>query len=638
MVPQIGYATENEKSNALEQAILGVKTQIQIPEALSEFEYSENNEKYYLSWEALEGKQSLSVTCEADGDILRYNYYDGLDYSGLASISYEEAKSSAEDFLKQVAKDYASSLKLKEISTPNQDDTYTFNYEWIHEGIKVFNQEVEVNVSKQTGQVVYFSGISYDVDTKFEDTLPKLSLEEAEKAYIEKIGLDLAYSCYTDAEDKEKSYLAYEVANYRREGIRADTGEVIKGINSGGIQYDKGVTEADTADTMTLANGLSEAEQKEVDQRKEFIAQEVIKVQAEAFFPILKEMQIMDTQLSQSNGQYIRRIFFEGKEEENARLVVNAVTGEILSYYYSEGARNSIMIEVNQDGSVGWNAEKANAFVKKIVPDLFESLELHDTIADDNLLKGQNFYYQRKVNDIPVMGDSIRISYDLELKQVTSYEKNWSEASFKKPTSILTKEQVVKQVGLELVYMLEENGEYALAYNHPIASKHLDAFSGKEVNYRGEVIEKEETTGFYTDIKGHPYEKIITSLYDSGIYLDTKKLVPDAPITKGEMLDLIEQLHLDLPEEMSKEGLEQVLTKEEGIYYLVGSTAYSKLAQSYEIFNNPYKDEDIDETLKGYIAIAYGLGWLPQQENLNPKEPLTKAEAMVYLYNVLINE
>ena len=41
------------------------------------------------------------------------------------------------------------------------------------------------------------------------------------------------------------------------------------------------------------------------------------------------------------------------------------------------------------------------------------------------------------------------------------------------------------------------------------------------------------------------------------------------------------------------------------------------------------------ESLKGYIAVAYGLGWIKESEYFNPQESLTKAEAMAYIYHAL---
>lgn len=184
--------------------------------------------------------------------------------------------------------------------------------------------------------------------------------------------------------------------------------------------------------------------------------------------------------------------------------------------------------------------------------------------------------------------------------------------------------------------MKSGENQYTLAYNHQKASMCLDAFTAQEVDYRGQVVEKEENIGFYQDIKGHPYETIITSLYHSGIYLETKQLKPNAIITKKELLELLNQMdNMENESIDNKQELGQTLTKEQGIYYLVERSMYGKLASRQDIFNYPYQDEDVDEKLKGYIAVAYGLDWLPKQDRLNPKAGLTKAEAMLYIYNVM---
>ena len=43
----------------------------------------------------------------------------------------------------------------------------------------------------------------------------------------------------------------------------------------------------------------------------------------------------------------------------------------------------------------------------------------------------------------------------------------------------------------------------------------------------------------------------------------------------------------------------------------------------------------MSESRKGAIAIFYGLGLLDKEEYFRPKETLTKAEAMVYLYRLI---
>lgn len=643
MVPQVSLGSEVKQSETLADVITKAKEQIPIPAALSEFDYRENEEIYYLYWNNPEGGQSVEIECEADGDILNYNYDDGRSYSsysGIATITYDKAQQEVEAFLKQVAPRYINELRLKEPSKPNKGPNYRFSYEVVHEGIRLFRQEVEVYVSKQTGEVVRFSGISYDEEVQFDQSKPKLSLEEAERAYLKEIGLDLSYYIYTDEAQNKQSYLAYQMSNYDYTGISAQTGKTVDAYSDSERLYDKGA-ESNTAAITESAeedNGLTVEEQKEVDTRKDFIDPIFIQKKMAEFFPLLSKMEITSNTISQYHEVYTRRIEFEDKEGASATLKVNAMTGEILNYnYYEEDGTTTLAVK-GQDKNIGWTNEKASSFLKKIEPEYFKSVKLQSSDEGDTEYTSQSYVFQRMVNDIPVSGNRITLSYHLAFDEVVGYYKNWSNATFKKPDDILTKEEAVKNIGLELVYMQVAKNQYALVYNHEEGSMRLDAFTGQEVDYRGQVIQKEEPVGFYKDIKGHPDEKIITSLYHSGIYLETNQLKPNDIITTGELLELLGKMNGFTTEDIeSQEVNHQPLTREQGIYYLVEGSDYSRLAKVPEIFKYPYQDEEVDKNLKGYVAIAYGLGWLPKQETLKPKEGLTKAEAMRYIYNIMQN-
>lgn len=635
MTPQVSFAMEGKQSDLLADIIIKAKAQIPVSADLTEFDYRETEEGYYLYWHDVEGSQRVEMECELDGDILSYYYNHNQPYSGIATVAYDKAQQIAASFLQKAASDYVGNLRLKEATYPNKRPYYIFEYEALHEGIKLFQQEVEVWVNKQTGEVIRFSGISYDENTKFDSSKPSLSLEEAEKAYLKEIGIDLKYFTYKDEMSKQQSYLAYQMSNYDYKGISAQTGKVIEGYIRTSDLYDMGA-ETTSVDSTALENGLSMEEQKEVETRKTFVAPDILKKKATAFFPLLANMEITSNIISQYNEGYKRQIRLEDQEGNSASLKVDAVTGEILSYSYSEKKGKITIAIKTENNTPGWTDEKAISFLEKINPEQFQSVIL-DTSYEGSKKNVQSYVFQRMANDIPVNGNQITLKYHTGLNQVTGYYKSWSDTTFKEPKRIKTQEEVIKNIGLELVYMQVAKNQYALVYNHQQGSMRLDAFSGEEVNYRGEVIEKEENIGPYIDIKGHPYEKIITSMYHSGIYLETNQFKPNEVITKKELFELISKMNGLNQGTIHNEAItDEKLSKEQGIYYLVDCSSYRKLAKNYELFYYPYQDEEVEETLKGYIAIAYGLGWLPKKEMLQPKEGLTKAEVMVYLYNMML--
>ena len=224
--------------------------------------------------------------------------------------------------------------------------------------------------------------------------------------------------------------------------------------------------------------------------------------------------------------------------------------------------------------------------------------------------------------------------------------------SFKSPEGMMSKENAVKNIGLELVYMETDQGVYRLAYTTRESYMFLDAFTGKEVDYSGKVME-EEAQKFYTDLKGHPKEVLIKKLFDSGIYLKGEKLKPDMPVSEEDFLNLLCQViqgyELDENENVSewykeitgKATIEkkQTLTRENAVYYMINATTYKKIAGVSELYVYPFDDKQYDEALKGYISLAYGLKLIQKDEEglFRPEDRLTRAEALEMMYYLLLS-
>lgn len=647
MIPQAGFASEPVKSNALSQVITQTKSQIEIPTELSEFQYTEHDQGYDLNWHDTEGEAFLEVSCTDKGAILRYAYNDNKKVQKGQNISYDEAQKKAEAFLKKVAKAYEGELVLQPQIRLDLGDSYDLIYDRVHEGIKVFDEEVEVQVEKRTGKILYFAGIDYDAADQYDASKPTLTLKQAREVYLKEIGLWKSYRLYQDKPGEVKNFLVYQVNNREEKGIRALDGKVVKPYASGRNQVSYATAEtAELKDSEMDAGGLSPAEQKAVQERKDFIEAEKVKEQAAMYFPALKNMKIKASSLIQIDQIYVRNLELvtsNPKEEDrdSAYLNVNALTGEILDY--------DVYLSGKQDKKAGqrWSKDQAAAFIQKIAPNEAKEVSFKEREktepSEDNPY--QNIQFERQVKGIGVQHNGMTMIYNTSLKQVTSYHKNWSQTNFISAEGSLSPAQAMEKVELEPFYMQTDKDHYTLVYAQKDNHYLLDAFKGHKVDYSGKAIE-DPKGGLYTDIKGTPYEKAIEDLYYNGIYLNREQLYPNAAITGEEMLTLLEQacgnkeVVYDLAKglgwsEEGKKGANHKLTREEGIKLLVGATEYDKIAKMSELYQYPYKDEKVDPDLKGYITIAYGLGWLPKQEKLEPKEELSRGEAMSYLDKAL---
>ena len=82
---------------------------------------------------------------------------------------------------------------------------------------------------------------------------------------------------------------------------------------------------------------------------------------------------------------------------------------------------------------------------------------------------------------------------------------------------------------------------------------------------------------------------------------------------------------------------EKIVTKEEGIKYIIRALKYDKIADLSNIYKDLFKDtKDINPELKGYVSIAYGLGIVEGNDGkLNPKVELKREDAANMIYNYL---
>lgn len=648
---QVILGAELSEGTKLQSVIESVKKKIVIPSDLTEFNYNIAGNKYQFDWYDEARNESINIEAKEDAQVLNYQHYKNEEKSMLAQTDYEMAKQEARTFLRKVAPEYEKNLVLKQKYTPSKDDTYHLTYLFQQEGIKVFGKEAYVEVDKKTGEVTGFSGIDYDEHARYEKPQALLTLEDAQTHYLAQIGMDLSYQTYNSYEEKDTlSFLTYKVSNGAQKGISASTGEVLEPYDEVEDSQkpigNEEVAQDSSTESSAGTTGLTPSEQKAVDESEDFLSAEELKSKWEMSFGGLESMNIAYSNLYQSKTGYLREIVCHKKsetnEQEEARLCVDAVTGELVSYRY-------IPVSIGTKKYKEWTTEQAHAFLVEVAPDKANQVAFKMVNVLEAEETQQFFVYERQANGLPVSGDGIYLVYDTARGQVTRYDTRWSETSFKKPEGILSQEEVVKYIGLELVYMETDKNHYELAYNHDTFFMQLDAWTGKVVDYDGE--EKIETVqGLYTDIKGHPQAAIITKLFNSGIYLNKAELKPDQAVTQQELLALLvrskrwgeiredriyeEAYRLGLLEEKDKTP-NQGVTKEEGMSYLIKLAGYEKVANLGGIYQYPYEDKDVSDSKKGSIAIAYGFGWLEKTDYFRPKDELTRAEAMVYLYREL---
>lgn len=651
--PQACWA--NETSSQLENIIMCVKDKIEIPSELSEFNYNLYDDTWNLSWHRKDHNESMDISCTSEGNILSYYHSkdeENSSNSQLAQIDVEEAKQIAEDFLKKVVPEYAEDLAVSDLQLPTSREDYDFDFYLTHEGVKVYNRVVSISVDKESGIIENFNGFKFDSSAQYDTSVPAFTEVKAQSLYLSKIGLPLGYHTYFDNMETKRAFLAYSIED-DEVAISAKTGEKIKAyrdeerVYAGGAK-DEGMGAAESIKAESEA--LSPAEKEAVEETKDYMSVETIKKKMSTYFPALKAMSVLNTSVQKDSFGNRRYMNLGIKEDDEivaeTDISCDAKTGELYSYNYY--IYNDDRKEVGEK----WTKEQAQAFVQEVSPEQSSAVSFTSNTMNAYNKNLQNLTFTRMYKGIPVCDEGIEITYSTALNEVISYNVNWDKnILFPSREGILSKENVVKNIGLKLCYMQTGEHTYALVYGIEPRCNLFDAFSGKMLDWQGQEITS-ATSSFYTDIKGNKAEEIIKKLYNSGIYLEGPMLKPDEAITQQELLRLLEQatawfegdtqtyeiaLRQGLLEE-SEKAPDKQLRRGEGIKYIINATSYKKLAMRSDIYEYPYKDEKVNEVLKGYVAVAYGLNILDNKaDKFAPEELLTKADAMVMLYNLLQN-
>jgi hypothetical protein len=615
------------------------------------------------------------VRIDEDGTLLLYDRYKPEYYQGeqkrFPKVSEEEAKIIAEEFIKKVNPSVMACIRYSEDNQPSLAHyVYYFTYARLVNDIPYYNNTVNVSINRDTGDVIYYY-YNWTDELEFPDTSNVISIEEAEKAYGEKMGLKLIYQS-SRVKDELKIFPIYvpKYDNYAF-GIDAVTGEKIEIGRYYQPYYNRGVSKDEMA-LKQAAGGmgggevrLSPEEEKEVQEISNLISLE----EAEKIARDSSEIGLDNENLSLENynlsrdwankDEIIWSLNFRNKPSTDSKEVyryasvsINAKTGEIKSFYTSTPYNEGDKAKDDQDAA---KAAVEN-FLKNFKPDKFELVDLDEEqrdriiiLEDSELPRTYWFHFSRKVNGIPFPGNGFSITYDAVNQKVMDFYMEWYDVKFPSVAGAISiekaNEELFEKVGLELQYKEvypkdtkeidyanvkpEMKLVYVVKSGKPL---NLDAYTGNIVNYDGTPY-KEYKIAEYTDIAGHYAEKQINMLAEYGISLEGTEFKPNQQIKQKEFFTLIvktmNQYYAPIlrdnstEEELKKmydylirekiitadeKNPEAVVKREDSIKYIIRSLKYNEVAEIKGIYNCPFKDVDeIDPDLIGYITIASGL-------------------------------
>ena len=657
-----------EDSKGLEQAIIATKKIITVPESYTDFtHYSSERETsdgkimvWSFNWSEKEGKNGyISASIGEDGFLYDYNKYTGDEnHSTLAQVTRNTAQNSAEEFLKKVIPTSEGVMKkIDGTSNISSGEDYNFTYQKFVNEIPVNFIVVNIGVNKYNGEITYFNGENSGIKKLEYPTLDNvIEAPISEKAYIDKLGVQLKYYSYYDYKQKKMNIFAgYSVDDNKYKAIDGKTGQVITILNDNNI-YNKNSAGGmgDGAMTASSKTELSKEETEAVNNVAGLISKEKAEsIIKESTDIITSEMKVKDASLNrnQSSEKYIWQIGFEGGYGQ-----VNAQSGELISihfYYDSKGNKNISNIDAKN---------VAENFLKKVAPNKLAQTKYEE--QNEPVLKisvqqeesSSYFNFVRQVNGIEFVNNSLRVEVDKTNGKVIGYDNNWYDnATFPDVSQAMTKEAAFNKIkelkSFGLQYVMLDKEHVGLVYNFKNLDRNyiIDPISGIRLDYMGQAY-KENKLPEYTDISGHWCEKTIKELLENGYYIDGDKFNPNMNITQinflkyiyspmqnnytdDEFYDMLLKDGIIKKEEKSSSSF---VSNQEAAKFIIRYLGYDKIATHPEIFSNPFKD-NVQEQYKGYAAMCYALNIIKADRNgnFNGTHNISNAEAALIVYNLV---
>lgn len=673
-------------SSGLEEAILSVKSRIEIPEELTEFDSNirtaDGGDYYDLVWNDKDYNYHISVTINDKGDICEY-YTSGGEYDDtvrFAVYSGEELKDKAIKWLEKINPKWVLELdkgSCEDTAGNIYSDRAYISFDRIKNGIKFLNNSVSITLSNRTGEIKsMYSNWSYEED--FPDVSEAMDMTFAGDEFFKLSPIELIYQENGDTANLVYSPKnSYVRINARKGGEITDEYEVYNG------NLKAAAVAEETADASGggSANRLTESELANIEEIEALISEgELIDLAKGLKNTGLDTAEYDSCQYMRGYGYYPRgeegekieyfaqlTFKFNAGTENQYRAIVNfnAETGELVSYnaynYRRYNDKDGDKPKIKIDDAL----KTAEQFIGEYSEKQANKIKL-EKMPDES--QGYSFSFIRYENDIPYYHNNISVDVNSDTGYVEGFYKNWSEnVTFENPDGVMTKDEAEEKfrqnVGFELSYVYDykpsESGEspvkaVELCYTLPRTRGHIiNAKTGELVD----VYAEQELT-LPNDISGHYAEEEILALIKAGVIeieAETPVYRPDDVITKGELGYLVSRLthryysyepaqaenrmrslNILLPDEIFSADEEAV--REDGPMYILRAMGYREVAELFDIYKCDFEDShSIPNEKVGYVSIAKGMKIIKGDEKncFNAGASLTRADAAIMIYNYL---
>lgn len=713
---------ENAETTAMRNAILDVKKRVTVPKNLDKFEYDTQTRYdttyYQFRWYRMDEDDNYDDYYDAVESIT-VEYYNGFisSYShsyknrgsskpSFAKLSSEEQEKLAKKYLYQLNPDLKGNPVIER--TSDELDLFGKTVRYVisrkESGVKFIDNYGSISIDRDTGELLDYS-LKWWNDAKLPDASKKLSVKEVSDIYASRKPLEAYYDIFTkreyNAETKETTYTPYVLAVYEpsvsgENEIDALTGKYTSlyddkekfsytdaySWESGDVGTDAGAEYEEYA-PEDYDDDLSDAEKEALEKEDEYLSyEELLKIiKADEYIVFNKELVLESNDISsytddQGVSHPSRWLRFEYTSADETKdsiylgVTLDAYTGKIISfsksYYYGEKSKNKNTAVLNEKTSLAIAKEAAKHFIG----DKAGEYRYDNNVKPTKDTTTATFEYTRYVNDLPTAFDDMNVKVDSR-GEVLGFNYKYHEIEFPEADLVSEEEayeKLFKHMKPDLYYTgfsdLQLASHVYLTYEFE-SDYRINAITGERIAWDGELYytaekesEPQKEVKLYTDIKGHKYEKEITTLFEYGIRItDNEKLDPDGAITIEEFARLCRQAHktsiyglypderkyndkTDRYEYFDNPMLKKKLTRGElaKIYvYYYANDCYAA-AGIEGIYAPPYKNVSQDNPYCGYIAIAKAKKLIADGEEFGYNKTLTRGSCLKAFYDYIASD
>lgn len=664
----------------IKEVLKSVKERIENTEEYEEFSSRtqdfDGKGSFNFSWtDNSDGYKSLDVRVTESGIITNYSFYneknekENREAPKIKTMSTDEALEKAKELVKKLNPDIYDSLEISKMSGNESlfDKTYSFNIQRYENGIPVMDNSGYVNVSADASYINNFY-ITYNEDLEFESKENIIDKDTAWEWLEKESGAKLIYK--TKTEDNNRTvYPVWMPLTEFDHYINAKTGKIENRILN--IRYTADSFNNAMKEEAALGDSrveFSEVELEEIEKVSDMISKDEVE-------HIIKENKVLDTDEDMemvsinSYGDIFEdkryyRVNFSKEDDQYSfygNALVNAKTGEIISWNTSRYESDD-----NQKNTDKHNEEKLIEILRKSIKEISPKYFGTDSeyIFDDKHKTENSIHFKRFINGIEYVDNYAYIGANPQNGKINNFSISHYDVEFPSLDSVITADVAFDKLkdgkDIKLYYIPTVSDKEKTYYDKAIlgysceevANTEIDAFSGKIIKNEN----AEETQISYSDISGHFAENAINTLAKYGIGFEGEKFEPSKTITTEEFVVLLTatfkrndaiilRANADYNSEIemakrygilkeNDENIENPLTRETAAIYLIRMMSCEEVAEIDGIYISQFPD--VTQNV-GYISILSGMGVFKGDENgnFNPQKNLTRAEAVLVIYNYI---